>query len=411
MLYCIWNGRICNVSNGSYPGKQDRLESLLRLENVGEVLRDWMREVLHVRGARYVIPKAPFKHYGYVAEYAPYLRYPILQNLPFHAHRKLPKRIHRVLQKPDVTMREVWEAYIGVSYKSIRKMITGHRALVTFLFISHFFKQPDNLVKLMEGRDDHLLYVQDYAYPENEHVERQLEDNRSTIEFFRPFFQNETHYVNAIRKTKYRHAKHFSLNSALGIMRDVMHMFNNIRQIDPNYNLDFDGNILRLHDRLSRDQEKYRNPNLPISYSEDERRMEMDIDGLSFRLPETTHDLISIGSEMSHCVGGYGDRAYRKGVVIISVIKDGGYYICIEAHLDRRNVLCLNQVKMYENELPERDDALIVKKWAEEVGIDWNCSDMRALGLPQDIVTRQMKLAEAGQREVVHAFDGPFGPF
>jgi hypothetical protein len=64
-----------------------------------------------------------------------------------------------------------------------------------------------------------------------------------------------------------------------------------------------------LHDALSRDQRKLREPEVPVAYRKRGKALAGEYGDYRIVAPRTTYDLIDWGQDMNNCIGGYGYAA------------------------------------------------------------------------------------------------------
>lgn len=80
--------------------------------------------------------------------------------------------------------------------------------------------------------------------------------------------------------------------------------------------------------------------------------------------PESPEDLIKEGQVMHHCVKSYIDSVIKGATVIMLARKDGKPYLTFE--IRNKHII---QAKKRFNELPNDDDILWIKKYADSVGL------------------------------------------
>jgi hypothetical protein len=137
---------------------------------------------------------------------------------------------------------------------------------------------------------------------------------------------------------------------------------------------DFKGNLKEIHDKFSKLVNKIKFANLSIPYLKKEiEKYNMQINDLTFKLADDTHELIKIGQAMGICVGGYGDRAVSRGCTIVAAYDDSHTpKICIE--LIHGNYL--HQAKAIYNNRVQGNLAFALKEWVEKTGVNTeNCPD------------------------------------
>lgn len=135
------------------------------------------------------------------------------------------------------------------------------------------------------------------------------------------------------------------------------------------------GTLREIHDNLTTDYKKVRFKNKTIPYNEEELKLNEEIDGFKFILAKDTHQLIDVGNYMGICVGSYGENAYNKNLIIVTMIQDGKYVGCIELSKDGK---VLRQAKAKYNNVLQEQKAEALKKWVEAKKIDGSkCYDYK----------------------------------
>ena len=84
------------------------------------------------------------------------------------------------------------------------------------------------------------------------------------------------------------------------------------------------------HDALAKISYSVENRNITFKYSGEQKNLEDDIDGYSFRLPKTNMQMCEIGTALHNCVASYAEIVEGKECTIVYAEKDGEYKICIE---------------------------------------------------------------------------------
>lgn len=119
-----------------------------------------------------------------------------------------------------------------------------------------------------------------------------------------------------------------------------------------------------IHDALSEISYKCENENKKFTYTKEQRSLEDDIDGFSFRLPTDSYKLCDIGMKMHNCVALYTDSVLYGKCTIVYAEKKGEYRICIE--------ICGTEAKQElapRNREPGDEEKNALKKWHERHGI------------------------------------------
>lgn len=118
------------------------------------------------------------------------------------------------------------------------------------------------------------------------------------------------------------------------------------------------------HDVLAKISYHGQHENVEIPYSQEELSIEDDIDGYTFKLPKETDTLYDIGQAMHNCVASYYHKALEKKCVIVYVMKDDKFNLCIEI-INKRAVQELG----YRNTHPNSQQLSILNKWHNKHGI------------------------------------------
>lgn len=118
------------------------------------------------------------------------------------------------------------------------------------------------------------------------------------------------------------------------------------------------------HDALAKISYSVENRNITFKYSGEQKNLEDDIDGYSFRLPKTNMQMCEIGTALHNCVASYAEIVEGKECTIVYAEKDGEYKICIEV---RGKEVC--QERIDRNEAPTGEEKAILSKWHERHGL------------------------------------------
>ena len=118
------------------------------------------------------------------------------------------------------------------------------------------------------------------------------------------------------------------------------------------------------HDALCKVSFSAENRKITFKYSGEQKKLEDDIDGYSFRLPKTNMQMCEIGSALHNCVASYAEIVEGKECTIVYAEKDGEYKICIEV---RGKEVC--QERIDRNEAPTGEEKAVLSKWHERHGL------------------------------------------
>lgn len=114
------------------------------------------------------------------------------------------------------------------------------------------------------------------------------------------------------------------------------------------------------HDALCKVSFSTENRNITFKYSGEQKNLEDDIDGYSFRLPKTNMQMCEIGTALHNCVASYAEIVEGKECTIVYAEKDGEYKICIEVW---GKEVC--QERIDRNEAPTGEEKAVLSKWHE----------------------------------------------
>lgn len=118
------------------------------------------------------------------------------------------------------------------------------------------------------------------------------------------------------------------------------------------------------HDALAKISYRAKNRNKTFKYTVEQKKLEDDIDGYSFRLPQTSWQMGEIGTALHNCVASYAESVEEKECTIVYATKDGEYKICIE--VQENKVL---QELIDRNDSPTAEEKAVLKKWHERHGL------------------------------------------
>ena len=112
------------------------------------------------------------------------------------------------------------------------------------------------------------------------------------------------------------------------------------------------------HDILAKISYQAKHRKINFKYSEEQKNLQDEIDGYTFALPKSNHQLQEIGATLHNCVASYSDNVKKKSSTIIYAKKEGEYKICIE--LQGKKII---QEKTNYNTSPQNEDFEVLKKW------------------------------------------------
>ncbi len=117
------------------------------------------------------------------------------------------------------------------------------------------------------------------------------------------------------------------------------------------------------HDALSNISYQVKNKNIVFKYSNEQKKLEDDIEGFSFRLPKDSYQLCEIGTALHNCVASYAENIQKQECTIVYVQKNGEYKICIEV---RGNEIV--QERIDRNASPSEEEKAVLEKWHDSHG-------------------------------------------
>lgn len=118
------------------------------------------------------------------------------------------------------------------------------------------------------------------------------------------------------------------------------------------------------HDALCKVSFSAENRSITFKYTGEQKKLEDDIDGYSFRLPKTNMQMCEIGTALHNCVASYAESVEGKECTIVYAEKDGEYKICIEV---RGKEVC--QERIDRNAAPTGEEKAVLSKWHERHGL------------------------------------------
>jgi len=305
-------------------------------------------------------------------------KYTSLQFFPRINVSELPRYVLKELNT-YTKENQVWKSMTGHTSKKIKekgKTATGFNMLSTW---GRFIKEPSNLLnfleQLKETNDNYLFESIPYMFRHfNMGMELIKDVHRIEMEGKRIENDEKIWLKRIIKLMKELEMK--TSEEIADYISDIGISYEGVIRYEPNYEVVFNGNIEDLHNELSMDYTKFilsNDGNRTIPYEKHERKLEKEISGYAFSLPEDTNELLELGEEMGLCVGAYGLDAHGKHCTIVIMKKDEKPVVCIE--LDPNNNM--EQAKLAHNKKPKGEIAQIIKNWAEENDITWiSCPDL-----------------------------------
>jgi hypothetical protein len=237
-------------------------------------------------------------------------------------------------------------------------------------------KEPSNMLKFLEGftpvksKGIYYIFTRDANWSrDNDHG-----NFLSGMELLVNTVENETVLVRKILKVSDDARINNEVAQLKMFIRDIYNMYMFIKKRKPAYELDVRGDILKIHHVLCIHHDQLLEENLPIGYTDWEKAYEKTIDGLTFELAPDTHSLVTVGSLLDNCLGGYRDEALLKKTNIVFVKEKHEIVIAIEVQNGD-----IKQVKETSNRVPSVERAKKIIKWAKDCHLSYlSCPDLLA---------------------------------
>lgn len=112
------------------------------------------------------------------------------------------------------------------------------------------------------------------------------------------------------------------------------------------------------HDVLSNIGLQIEEKNVEFEYTKQQKSLEDEIDGYSFKLPVDYNKLKELGTELHNCVSSYKNRVIQKNCTIVYAQKDGTARICIEIREDQ-----IHQQRIDYNQDPKGPDLAVMEEY------------------------------------------------
>ncbi|MCR5288481.1 MAG: PcfJ domain-containing protein [Treponema sp.] len=119
------------------------------------------------------------------------------------------------------------------------------------------------------------------------------------------------------------------------------------------------------HDALSSISYRARSRKIVFKYTSEQKKLEDDIEGYSFRLPKDSYQLSEIGAKLHNCVGSYAKDVKNKECTIVYATKDDAYTICIEVQQK-----AVKQELTNYNKHPTEEEKKVLATWHDRHGLD-----------------------------------------
>ena len=125
-----------------------------------------------------------------------------------------------------------------------------------------------------------------------------------------------------------------------------------------------DGFTKYNHDLLSNIGKKIKEKNVDFTYTDEEKALEDEIDGYSFRLPKDYYELVNVATMLHNCAASYKYSILEKRCLVMYGMKKNEYKLCIEV---RGKVI--HQQRADRNKTPIDGDAVVLGKWRNKHGL------------------------------------------
>lgn len=307
-----------------------------------------------------------------------FIRYPQLECSEWKDWRFPPDHIKKRLKNIGFKQTDIIEAITGHKGKSIRKLIQIRSNLDKAMVLGPFIRDINNLRKFMTQENLHDNRIDDNLFGIFGHLH--FPTLKKAMIFLRKMHDCETHFVTALLKLKNRRSINgvktdvFELSDAGHYIRDLYIQYVAIKEQKPDYQIKYDNDIRELHDNIARDYNRLQQENRDIPYRENEfTRYQKEIDGYQFTLAKDTYQLVDVGNQMNICVGGYRDQVLsRTSTIVLVQNKEKKLQLCIEIQPINKSTkqMKLIQAKLHRNNLPLKEEAILVKNWCEMCGVE-----------------------------------------
>lgn len=273
--------------------------------------------------------------------------------------------------------------------KSLRKLVLKDFNVLLFIRNVKFIKSVSNMSKMIERFARSHFDANDFEPFFHEYMKALMDKNR-------PNFNNEDKL--------YEHCETICVNRFTDAdnsywIRDTYYQLNLIREEGEEYEIDTNLTMRQLHDDVSSVLRKIRTKNKELTYTEQEEKIEWSYDKYTFKLAHDTHYLVDVGAAMNICVGGYGDRAYRKDLHIVVVSSpDNPYECCIEMSGDMKQVC---QAKIKHNARPQDELLEAIMSWVDEKKLKINTRDLPGSEQEEEMIVFQQRRPAAQRLRVV----------
>ncbi len=257
---------------------------------------------------------------------------------------------------------------------SKKAIIKDPSKYVSYLFAKSIFQDVNTVNKVMSESNANIGYRVRNFLTTNDYEDAQLLSFKDE-----PVTELIKLYVDILRKEGFSEAAIYSKSGGMknllasSYVYDITRMYNELQNylnqpeliiseeilsyIDKKRYLK--GNIEEIHNSLSLIINGLKYANIIISYSDEEKEMNWEKDGMVLRLAKDTAEIRAIGTLLDICVGSkyYTERALNKQIYICTLIKDGKYIACLEIQKHFANSVWSNEWTLGGNAKVNKDSS------------------------------------------------------
>ena len=123
-----------------------------------------------------------------------------------------------------------------------------------------------------------------------------------------------------------------------------------------------EGFTKNVHNTLSNIVRNLKQKNQVFTYTEEQKKLEDEIDGYKFILPVDSNTMHTLGSVMHNCVFSYWERVFEGSCTIVYAMHNDEYKACIEVTNKRR----INQARSDYNGKLDEETGKVFQKWRKK---------------------------------------------
>ncbi|MBU4643033.1 PcfJ domain-containing protein [Bacillus toyonensis] len=377
------NNKIANITFGSLPTKWSLIWPHLQFIEQDLAWKEF-REKL--------VPSwFDFDRVSGISQFPLYLRYPHLSLLPFGLtlngkfRQELKKAKRKREQLSDVPIKQIevleWFAGKRVTKKERKILIDNPNLIFVYrlaftLFenvdIRHYFiEELEKRAYLIDSGD--VLYFSEYILEDL--FKKKFAINHLKI---KKHYTNEKKFAkDLLQLMQYGPDDPYDIINHYSYVRDIVKMQKELVDEIPGYQLPPFETIKSHHDILAKDYEKIQNKCIEIDYTEDEiEKLESDMSTHRFKLAESNHELIDVGSKLGICVGSYASYTIKKEIYIVLVEDKETNAITHCLEVSNGEKLKLVQAKGKYNSRPSESISDMIVQYSKERGIGIDTYDI-----------------------------------